>query len=257
MNLLRIELRKILPYRTFWAITGIYVLLLLLIVYASSNVVINGSTTGATTYQFPDIWGRLTYIASYFNLLLGILIIVLVTDEYSFRTFRQQVIDGLSRLELITAKFYLILGLATCSTLFLLGVGLYFGLMFSTVTSAQAVLSEIDNLVYFFVQAVAYMTLALFFAFLIRKSGLAIIAFIAYTKIVEPVIHYNLDDNLDQYFPMKVLSSLTPTPVQEIIDQLTTSKTILLSPQWAVLPAIGYIGLFFALTYFILKLRDL
>lgn len=256
MNLLRTELRKIFPYRTFWAITGMYVLLLLLIVYASSSVVINGQALGAPTYQFPEIWSRLTYIASFFNLLLGILIIVLVTDEYNFRTIRQQVIDGLSRFELITAKFYLILGIAACSTLFLLGIGLFFGLMYSTDTSANAIFSQIDHLTYFFVQAVAYMTLAMLFAFLVRKSGLAIIAFIAYTKVIEPIIHYNLDDTLDQYFPMKVLSSLTPMPGQEVLDQLT-SQTLMLSPQWAALLTLAYVCLFMAVAYLILKYRDL
>lgn len=256
MSLLRTELRKILPYRTFWIIVAIYVLLMLLIVHASSSVVINGNTLGSSTYQFPEIWNRLTYIASFFNLLLGILVIVLVTDEFSFRTIRQQIIDGLSRFEFIQAKFYIILAIAACSSLYLLVIGLYFGLTHSSVTSAKAVFSQIDYLSYFFLQAVGYMTLAMLFAFLIRKSGLAIVAFIAYTKVVEPIIHYSIDDTIDQYFPMKAISSLTPMPGQEFLDQFT-SATILLSPHWAALITVLYISLFLAISFIIIKLRDL
>ncbi len=256
MNLLRIEFRKIFPYRTFWVILGIYALLMVLIVYASSNITINGQSLGRATYQFPAIWQRLTFIASYFNLLLGILMIVLVTDEYSFRTIRQQVIDGLSRLELVLAKFYVVLAIATFSTVFLLALGLYFGLLYSATTGFEAIMGQIDFLSYYFVQSVAYMVLALFFAILIRKSGLAIIAFIAYAKIIEPLLHFSLDDKIDKYLPMKVLSSLTPMPGQELLDQLT-SPTDMLTPQWAVLPALLYIGLLLLFSYLLLKVRDL
>lgn len=256
MNLLRTEFRKILPYRTFWIILGIYVLLMVLILYTSTNVQINGQSMGNETFQFPELWMRLSYVAHFFNLLLGILVIVLVTDEYSYRTLRQQVIDGLSRTEVVLSKFYVVLGLATFSTLFLLVLGLYLGLVYSKDTSATAILSQIDYLPYYFVQAVAYMALAVLFAFLIRKSGLTIIAFIAYTKIVEPIIHYNLPDHIDKYFPMKVLDSLTPMPGRDLWGQVA-GPFEQLSPAMASLPSIVYIGLFLLLSYLVLKLRDL
>lgn len=256
MNLLRTEFRKIFPYRTFWVILAIYVLLLALLVYVSRSVMVSGQSVGPSMYQFPGLWVRFTYIAYFFNLLLGILIIVLVTDEYSFRTLRQQVIDGLSRAELVLSKFYVILALAVFSTVFLLVLGLFFGLLYSNDTGIGAMLGQIDHLSYFFVQAVGYMALAMFFAFLVRKSGLAIIAFLAWSKIVEPIIHYQLDDSIDKYMPMKVFGSLTPMPGQEMLDQLT-APTELLSPAWATLPALVYIGLLLLLSYLLLRFRDL
>jgi len=256
MNLLRIERYKLLPYRTVWIILAIYAGLLLLLLYAGSQITINGQTLEQELYQLPELWQRLTYLASFFNLLFGILIIVLVTDEYSFRTLRQQVIDGLSRAELVLAKFYVILGLAALGTLILLVVGLYFGLLHGKSHSASAIFGQIDALPYFFVQAAGYMTLAMLFAFLIKRSGLSIIAFIAYAKIVEPLLHFRLPDHMDQYMPMKVLGSLSPMPGQDLLDQLTT-PTLQLSPQQAVLPAIGYIGVFCLLSYYTLKFKDL
>jgi ABC-2 type transport system permease protein len=256
MNLLRNELRKVIPYRTFWTVITIYVLLLVLLVYASSSFVINGKALGTPTYQFPEIWNRLTYIASFFNLLLGILIIVLVTDEFSFRTIRQQVIDGLSRFDIVAAKFYLILCIAACSSLFLLAIGLFFGLRYSSDVSFNAIFGQINHVFYFFVQAVAYMTLAMVFGVLIRKSGLAIIAFIAYSKIIEPIIHYNTADALDKYFPMKAITSLTPMPGQELFDQFTT-QTLMLSSAWATLLVLIYVFLFLVIAHLVLKYQDL
>ncbi|WP_439881764.1 ABC transporter permease [Pontibacter sp. MBLB2868] len=256
MNLLRLELHKILPYKTVWIILAIFAALMLLILFASSNVTINGREMGNEMYKLPNFWQSLAYIASFFNLLFGILIIVLITDEYTFRTFRQQVIDGLSRAQLVLAKFYVILALATLGTLFLLALGLYFGLIYSPDHSTEAVFGKIDFLSYYFVQAVGYMVLAMLFAFLIRKSGLAIIAFIAYAQIIEPLIHFRLPDEVDKYMPIKVFKSLTPMPGQELLDQLTT-PTELLTPQWAALLALVYIGILGMLSYLTLKMRDL
>jgi ABC-2 type transport system permease protein len=257
MNMLRTEFRKLVPYRTFWMILGIYVLLLILLLYISRSVTVGGQALGGTMFEFPGIWARFAYISYFFHLLLGILVIVLVTDEYSFRTIRQQVIDGRSRTEVVLAKFYVILGLAVFSTVFLLALGLFFGLLFSASKGASAIFGQIDALSYFFVQAVGYMALAMFFAFLVRKSGLAIIAFLAWSKIVEPIIHLQLDDSIDRFLPMKVFGSLTPTPGQEIIDQLTESPVLTLSPAWAVLPALGYIGLLLLGSVLLVRLRDL
>lgn len=256
MNLLRIELHKILPYRTVWFILAIYAALMLLILYSSSHVTINGQEMGSDMYKLPGFWQTLTYTASFFNLLFGILIIVLVTDEYTFRTFRQQVIDGLSRADLVLAKFYVILGLGTFSTIFLLILGLYFGLLYTSNPTTAAVFGKMDALPYYFVQAVGYMALALLFAILIRKSGLTIIAFIAYTHIIEPLIHLRLPDATDKFMPVKAFKSLTPMPGQNLLDQITTPTEMLSLPNAAIL-SVGYIGVFLLLSYAILKVRDL
>ncbi|WP_162427118.1 ABC transporter permease subunit [Pontibacter pudoricolor] len=256
MNLLRTEFRKISPYRTFWTILAIYAVLIVLLLYGSMSMEVNGKSLGNETFQFPQLWMRLTYVAHFFNLLLGILVIVLITDEYSFRTIRQQVIDGLSRAEVVLAKFYVVLALAVFSTVFILALGFYFGLLYSADKSLQAMFSQIDYLPYYFVQAVAYMALAMLVAFIVRKSGLAIIVFIAYTKIVEPIIHFNLPDHIDKYFPMKALDSLTPMPGQDLFGQLT-SPIEQLSPAMATVPSLLYVGLFLLLTYIVLKMRDL
>ncbi|MFD3001792.1 ABC transporter permease subunit [Pontibacter toksunensis] len=256
MNLLRIELHKILPYRTVWVILAGYAILLTLFLYASSHVTVNGQQLGESMYRLPAFWQLLTYIASFFSLLFSILVIVLVTDEYAYRTLRQQVIDGLSRADLVSAKLYVILGFAAAGALFLLLLGLYFGLLYSINPSMEAVFSQMDALLYYFVQTAGYMSLAMVFAFLIRKSGLAIVGFIAYSIIIEPLIQLRLPDAIDKYLPMKVMGSLTPRPIQEVLDQVTT-PTELLSPGLAALVTVVYIAVFWLLSYYILRLRDL
>lgn len=256
MSSLRIELRKLLPYRTFWVILAVFALLLFVILYGSSNVTINGQTAGAKFYQFPGLWPKLTYIASYFNLLLGILLVIIVTDEYAFRTIRQQVIDGYTRADVIRAKYsvVLLLGIACAMYVFLLGLG--FGIGFSEALDTGKILADAQFVLYYFVQAIGYMSLAMLFGFLIRKSGLGILAFLLYAKVVEPIVHYQLPDAMDKFFPMKVLSSLTPMPGKEMFEMVTGASEAL-TPLQALAPAIVYISLFCLLSYVLLRTRDL
>lgn len=255
-SLLTTELRKLLPYRTFWIILLLYGVLLVLFLYSSSALRINGQQLGTDFYRFPGIWMRLTYIASYFNLLLGILMITLITDEYAFRTFRQQVIDGLFRSDLVAAKFLVVAFIALVCTVFVGLTGLGFGMSYTPAVTPALAFSNAMHLVYYLVQGLGYMSLAVLVAFLIKKNGLAILLFLLYTVVVEPLIHWRVEDALDQYFPMKVFSSLTPTPGQEVLDSLT-GPTLELSPQQAVLPALGYIAGFYLLSLLLLKARDL
>jgi ABC-2 type transport system permease protein len=256
LTLLRTEFRKILPYRTVWVILGIFSVLLFLIIRGSSSFMINGKQMGSTLYQFPDLWQKLTYIASYFNLLLGILIIILVTDEYSFRTLRQQIIDGYFRSDIIASKLLVVVSVAIFSTVVLTGLGLFFGLAYAQNVSVEQVYGNMMYLVYYFVQAIGYMALAMFFAFLIRKNGLAIIGYLVFALLLEPIARYPLDDELDKFFPIKVLKSLSPTPGQDLLDS-AFGATVVLSPQQAVIPAVAYILLFAGLSYMLLKVRDL
>jgi len=250
------ELRKLVPYRTFWLFILLYMGLLVLLLFSASSVQINNQAIGENMYVFPNIWSTLTYIASNFNLLLGILLITLITDEYTFRTIRQQVIDGLFRSDLILNKFLVVLFIGVVCTFFVLGVGLGFGVKYTPALTLEKIVSGSMHVVYYLVQALGYMSIAVFFAYLIRRNGLAIIAYLVYTKIMEPLIHWQIPDELDKYFPMKVLSSLTPMPGKEVLETIT-GVSDQLSPQQAVLPALGYIFLFYLLSYGLLKSRDL
>jgi ABC-type transport system involved in multi-copper enzyme maturation permease subunit len=256
LTLLRTEYRKLLPYRTFWVILGIFTGLLFLIVRSAASITINGQTAGPQLYNFPDIWQRLTYIASYFNLLLGILVIILITDEYSFRTLRQQIIDGYFRTDVIASKLLVLLSIALFATLVVASLGLGFGLSATENAGFEKITGNMMYLVYYFAQTLGYMALAMFIAFLVKKNGLAIIAFLLYF-FVEWIIRFKVDDSINQYFPGKVLNSLAPNPTQSIIDSAVGITTTALSPQQAIFPAVFYIVLFTVLSYLLLKSRDL
>ncbi|GAA4007120.1 hypothetical protein GCM10022408_18760 [Hymenobacter fastidiosus] len=252
---MKAELRKILPYRTVWIILALYVALLALFVSVGSGVVINGQPVGNTLYAFPELWSRLVYVASYFNLLLGILLIILITDEFQFRTFRQQVIDGRSVAGLVQGKLAVAGLLAAFGMLVVLGVGLFYGLTRSPASAGQAA-QQLGAVALYGAQAMGYLALAALLAFLLRKSGPAILAFMLYGWVVEPVVRLLIPDDIDRYFPTKVFASLTPTPGQELLDTVTGPSGALL-PVQALPLALAYAALFWGLSYLLLRNRDL
>ncbi|RNI31249.1 ABC transporter permease [Rufibacter latericius] len=253
-SLLRIELRKLLPYSTFWVLLLLQCSLLFIFFYARGNVMVNGQMAGAELYQFPKLWMHLAYVSSFLNLIPGILIIILVTDEYAFRTFRQQVIDGFSRANLVQAKYSVILLLAFLLAGYVLLLGLGFG--FYHAKESGAVFTDAQYILFYLVQLVGYMSLAMFIAFLVRKTGLAIMVFMAYTLVVERLIQWQSPDALDRYFPMKTFGALTPNPHAEI-EQLMLGVTETLSPLQALAPAVLYVTLFCLFSYLLLRSRDL
>lgn len=253
--LFRAELRKLLPYRTVWILLVLYAVLLAGFVGMSSGTVINGQALGNSLYAFPGVWGKLTYVASYFNLLLGILLIILIADEFQFRTFRQQVLHGASRAELVQSKLSVALALACYATLVVLSVGLFFGLTQGPEAAPGAITAELGAVGLYGVQALGYLSLAALLAFALRKSGLAIIAFLLYSWVVEPLVRSQVPDSLDRYFPGKLLGSLTPTPGQELLDTVAGPSGALL-PTEALPFALAYVALFWGLSYLLLR-RDL
>ena len=251
----RAELRKILPYRTVWVILALFVVLLALFVSAGGSVVLNGQQVGATLYTFPGLWQKLAYVASFFNLLLGILLVILITDEFQFRTFRQQVIDGASVAELLQNKLLVSGLLAAFGMLTVLALGFYFGLTRAADTANQATVG-ITAVALYGVQVLGLLSMAALLAVLVRRSGPSILLFLLYAWVAEPLLRFSLPDALDRYLPAKVFNSLTPMPGQEVLDTMTGPSAALL-PTQALPLALIYTAVFWGLSYLVLRSRDL
>src|SRR5690606_27562716 len=122
-SLLAIEWLKIKKYRTFWILNGFFIVLLPLLAYELRNnlIKVNGSNMsifGDNSYGFPGVWSNIGFWASILIIFLSILVIIVTTNEYSFRTNRQNIIDGWNRLQFYHAKVSLALALSVFATLY-------------------------------------------------------------------------------------------------------------------------------------------
>ncbi|PKL75826.1 MAG: ABC transporter permease, partial [Candidatus Melainabacteria bacterium HGW-Melainabacteria-1] len=117
-KLLEIELRKLVPYRFFWISVLAYALLMpaLFVSFYRFNIQIQSFEIGIDFYNFPDVWHNSAYIAKWFNFLLYVFVLQMVTNEYQFRTIRQNIIDGLSPWQYLSGKVLLLLLFALGST---------------------------------------------------------------------------------------------------------------------------------------------
>ena len=59
-------------------------------------------------FNFPIIWHITTFFASYFKFFFAIVVVSMIGNEYSNKTLKQNLIDGLSKKEFILSKFYTI-----------------------------------------------------------------------------------------------------------------------------------------------------
>lgn len=257
LKLIRIELSKILPYRPVWIFLGLYFFLLPVIFGFFKNVTTNGIQIDTSkVYGFPDVWSYLTYFASYFQILPCFLIIMIVCNEYTFRTFRQNVIDGLSRWQVVVSKLMLMVVISLLLSFYIFLVGLFFGLRNTVEISFTNVFEKIHFVPLFALQVFSYMTLALIVAVLIKRSALSIILFLLYILAFEKIIQGMVPEDFKLYFPENAFSDLISFP-WKMLAMMAGMKIQELTVGMAVGLSIFYCFIFSGISYLILKRRDL
>lgn len=219
-RLLAIEWLKISKYRTMVWLLGGYVALLVLIFASFSEITIGPfELFSSASFKFPYTWQNVSYLGKFLNFYLCIAIIFMVTNEYSYRTVRQHVIDGLSRSEVVLSKIGVIAIMSLVSTLLLAVVGFILGFRHSTVVSFTLVTDRIDFLVAHFIHLFTLLSLAMLLAFLLKKNGLTVILFLTYVVFGEAIIRNLLPGDFTQYFPVKTLTNLNLYPSIEAIQK--------------------------------------
>lgn len=262
-QLLSIEWIKIKKLKAAWIIIFAYMLLVPVWMYAWNNIFgqLNSSLPAPifpstkTLWSFPTVWKFVTYAASYFNLLLSVLIVILTANEFSNRTLRQHIIDGLSKQKVITSKFLVIIGLAVFVTLYCFMISLIFGL-----TQGETIdfWENIEYLGLFFIQSLCYFGFAFLLGILIKKSALSIILFYGYI-FVEAIVGLFLPATIYAWFPANNFSKLTPLPFFETLsNQRVDLGELVIWPMYQnVIVSLIFLTLIYATAYLRLKRKDL
>ncbi|HZY78938.1 MAG TPA: hypothetical protein VFE50_05400, partial [Cyclobacteriaceae bacterium] len=186
IHLLNIELKKLTNYRTFWVVCGIYFITLTFVTASGMEVLKyladRGAEFGAEInirriplYHFPDVWQNLLWIAGFFKFILGVLVIISVTNEFAYRTVRQNVIDGLSRWEFLQSKILTNAVLAASSTVVLFLIALITGLIYSPELRFSEVIDDIEFFPAYFLQVFGYLSFALLMSVFVNRAGLTIL----------------------------------------------------------------------------------
>lgn len=237
MRLFKIEWSKTWNYNVFKVLGIIYVVSFLISVIALPLIQLKTNLTAdadildiKSFYTFPVIWDTYAYLAGKSNLFLAIIVIFLVGNEYSFRTFRQHVIDGLSRDELLLGKLVVIGVIALANTLMIFVFGWIFGLIYSSDYSFIDTISKLYVLGIYFVQAVGYMILALFLTIWLRNKTLSMVVLLIYYLILEPILGLVLRKyvwvKLGLFLPVKVMKKLTTIPENGLVEFIKVNAEV-------------------------------
>ena len=85
-----------------------------------------------------------------------------MANEYSNKTIKQNLIDGLSKKEFILSKFLTVISFAGISTIFVFVVSMILGLIYSDYNEFSIIFSDLEFLVGFFVKLVGFFSFCLF-----------------------------------------------------------------------------------------------
>lgn len=259
MNLLKIELKKIIPYKTFWACIILYAIFFVFLFTSVGSFKFNINQNERTqelamglVYNFPNLWHNITYFAGWFNILLYLLVILLVTNEFVYKTLRQNIIDGMSKSEIIFAKLSLIFLLTSSVTIFVGLVGLISGYSFTKPENTEVVFEKISYLLGFFVQTFGYMTFAMFIGIIFKRPAFGIIFFLLYSIVIEAIISLKLPANISTYLPLETFSNIVKSPFNELIK----AEVPPVPEMKYIIGSIIYIVIISALSIFILEKTD-
>jgi ABC-type transport system involved in multi-copper enzyme maturation permease subunit len=281
--LLSLEWKKLRHYRTFQVLSILYLIAfpaLFLLGKAMKNSVnnVSGEVGGAASsmiqdpYMFPFIWNSLGYMGNWLNFFtLGIIAIVLVTNEYNYRTLRQSIINGLTRWQFFLGKLQIMAAIALAATLYYFILGMVFGYMNTDYVVQSKVWQNADLIPRYFLQCMGYMSFAFFLGWLFRRLAMGVVVYFIYSIFLELAFRWAIiglvkPTNVVQYLPLNVMEDLVPLyiPVNiagnmKVVEnfQKEFGMSFFLSPESAVLATLFYLALFFALALWRLKASDL
>ncbi|MFM2377084.1 MAG: hypothetical protein RLZZ165_2181 [Bacteroidota bacterium] len=262
IRLLSIELNKLRSYRAFWILTTLYFVGLagtLMTIQGVFNTFLDDNVPPVMRggfrwdfYGLPDGWHYMSWVASLFNYLLPMVVIIIVSSEFTYKTVRQNVINGLSRQEWMTGKLLLMGFFALASTLVLFLVALTFGLAHSDWKEGLGLFSQVGYVAGYFVQTCGYLILAMLLSIIIRNTGVTIGVMAIYSLFLELVIEFRFPEEFRGFFPLRAFSNLVLNPFSRTAIGGAGAFDV---QAWLV--SLAYMGLFAGIGYWLLQKRDL
>ncbi|MDY8134022.1 ABC transporter permease [Aquimarina sp. 2201CG5-10] len=277
LRLLNIEFQKLRHNRAAKVITITYFILFTFIALIASIEFNFGGVKFRVAdqgiFNFPYIWHFNTYIAAWAKLFLAIVIVSMMANEYSHRTLKQNLIDGLSKKEFIASKFLTVIVFALISTLFLFLVSMILGLSFSDYNEFSIIFSDLEYVLAYFIKLLGFFAFCMFLGVFVKRSAFAL-GFLFIWFIIEKIIYAllkfklfkgtDIAENITQFLPLESMSNLIVEPItrlnfiQSAANQLGENFQKDYMVHWyELLIVVVWTVIFINLSYIFLKKRDL
>lgn len=223
-------------------------------------------------FNFPYIWHFNTFITAIFKLFLAIVIVSMMANEYSNKTIKQNLIDGLSKKEFIGSKFLTVISFAFISTAFVFVVSMILGLIYSDYTEISIIFRDLEFLLAFFIKLVGFFSFCLFLGILVKRSAFALgflILWQFFEFFTRGMIRWKLFDEettdlVMGFFPLNAMFKLIDEPfsrlgaVQSVANQIGEKIALDYYVEFhEIAIVLAWTAVFVYLSYALLKKRDL
>jgi ABC-2 type transport system permease protein len=265
LYLLELESLKLRHYLPFLILSGLYIVLLPLSLMAFKSMPFPKEFSLNAYFMFPDVWQTVAYAGNwvaYFS--LGFISILNITNEFSLKTLRQNIISGISRTDFYLSKVFFMGALCLAATIYYLLLVFLFGFINTETLYVSRVFENSDYFFRYFLMCFSFSSLGFLFGMVFRKSGISLFLYFAYTLFIERIIRYLvlekvLGSQLIGYMPANATNDLTPFPIPKGVKSMVNddSMKIFLNSTEAIITTIIFTILFLYLAYLTIKNRDL
>ena len=274
-NIIKTEWLKLKHYKAFW---------LLIFVTAISYPGINGiayyafkdsidakSQSGqlvkmllGNPFAFPQSFHTTAYLSSFFTFIPAIVVIMLVTNEYMFKTHRQNIIDGWKKNTFIWGKFISVVLVTMIVTIFYLAVASFVGVLATKEMSGVNVFEKAQYIGLFSLQVFCQLSIAFLLGLLIRKAFIAYGIYIFYSFILENILSgffrvkskkWGID--YGHYLPFEISDRLIPLPPSIGKFNAVDNQLAIAAINNHVVYSIVLTAFVWLLSFYIFKKRDL
>ena len=279
MRLLQIELHKLWHSRiSKLLIFGYFILIFSITILSTIKVELGPIQfyfAEQGIFNFPYIWHFNTFVIALLKLFFAVVIVAMIGNEYSNRTLKQNLIDGLSKGEFLRSKLYAIMAFVVLSTFLVFLISLILGVIYSDYTEIGIIFSDMEYLIAYAIKLFAFFTFCLMLALLIKRSAFAL-GFLAFWQFFEGIcvglMTWKLDtffpsitvEQVFQFFPLNAIGNLIKEPftrlsaIQNIASQIGEGfvKDYSVST-WNIVIVLVWCVVFIFISYQLLKRRDL
>ncbi len=276
IRLAQIEWFKIRNHRFFWIGMGLFAILVTttlgyfgkLSLFGTGRqpdpedmnmvtMMIPANLEEAGFYTLPFIWQNTTYIASFFKFIPAFLLLFFMSSEFEYRTYRQNIIDGLSVTQFFFSKLMTVFAFALMATLV---VGLTVSLLaiYHNEEALSGLGEQSSFLLAYFAEVFSLLSLAFLFGILVRRSAIAIIILMIY-YVMEPALGYYLGEPIKEYLPTRPSRDMINEPFTRLFNiQSFLNVESPDSVNWKLFSlSLVYSFIFAGTGLFILRKRDL
>lgn len=221
VRLWRIEQAKLFRMRSFWIISGLYLLLIPLLHQFFINSVVQVGEQEIQAAQFfalsgVALWEFMMFTGSYGVYLFVLLLLSYTNQEREQGLWRQYVSEGMPRADLVSGKALLVVALSTLATGIL--VAGWAGITLAAGAGAPALTTILTDMFCYGLYFAGFLSLAFTLNLFVRRTSLSFILVLLWGLVLESIIRWLDPSSLTQWLPVYAFNGLISNPLQALLD---------------------------------------